>query len=685
MVKQSRQEIQQEFEAFSARIARLEALRHELDSLDTTSFEKEAKAIRVRLKDITALPFLERSLHALKAKIATRSAPVPLAVSAVPALQRRIRTLEHAIAEKRTLSKNDAHALKEIPLLERALSLVQKKLASHLQNKNVKVDSGVGVLVDTTFDEFVHHLKSELTERLREREVSMDAQMRADLSARESLFSQRYQALVQELHDNYRVRLVHDVHQGVRAQLQAELQKRLAFERKKLATQLLQQHARRLEEARLLQLHTLSQNYASKEKALKEQLALAEQQRVRTFTEKQAKLHQSIALLVQREQACAVRSKQLRRRALAQRLLLRKEQRRLLASRAHIQREALRKSLVASKALKERSFTKVKALREQLALQKNHLAQHMHELRARERLVAQEETNARMHIAHEKEVLAHAFDALHQREEGLTARARARYLAQRVALRERTAELHKREKNLAHTLADAQKVAQTEHETVATRLAELKERTTQAIAHERALGQAHEHALRVRLRAQARKHVKEAKQRAREAHRSLTTLLSQQKKSLQEKMKAVETRERSLNVHDAVLKKTVQQEKERLHKAFAHLVAQQRASILQVRREAGEKIAQQSQQHAQEYAERLHAERQKMRQELALRISTQRTEFERQVHQQVVAQTAHIKADLEADYAKRVHAMLAQHQLALDKKKAELERHVLSQAKKLFH
>lgn len=684
MVKQSRQEIQQEFEAFSAKIARLEALRHELDSLDTTSFEKEAKAIRSRLKDITALPFLERSLESLKAKITARSTP-PLTVSVIPTLQRRIRTLERTIAEKKTLSKNDAHALREIPHLERALSTVQKQLASHLRTKGVKVDSGIGVLVDTTFDEFVHHLKSELTERLREREISMDAQMRADLASRESLFSQRYQSLVQELHEKYRARLAHEVHQGVQVQLGKELQQRLAFERKKLATQLLRQHARRLEEARTLQVRTLAQAYALKEKKLKEQLSLEEQRHARIFAEKQAELHRRIGLLVQREQASSMRSAQLRRRITAQRHLLQAEQRRLRTTRASFQREALRKAMVASAASRERSLTEIRALRQQLALQKHHLMQHMQELRTRERLVAQEETHSRLQLVHEKEVLAHALDALHQREAGLTARARARYLTQRAALHERALELQKREKQLAHTLAEAQNAAQAERAGLMKQLTELKEHTAHALAHERALAQAHERAMRVRLRSQARQQVKEAKRRADEARQSLTHLLSQQKASLREKMRSVQTRERSLTTHDALLKATVSREKERLQAAFSRLVAHQRKALAQIQHHAREKIARQSRQHAQQYAQQLHAERQKMHQELSLRVSAQRADFERQVHQQVVAQTARIKANLEAEYAKRIQVTLAQRQAELEKKKVALERHVLSQAKKLFH
>jgi hypothetical protein len=390
-------------------------------------------------------------------------------------------------------------------------------------------------------------------------------------------------------------------------------------------------------------------------------------------------------LLSQRERLCSARSKRLRQQGIAQRRLLQTEQRRLEGLRTHFQREALRKAQITTKALQERSFGKLRALHQQLAVQKSHLDQHMQEVRARERLITQEEMHARLHTAHEKEALAHALDTLHQRETELTGKARARALVQRAALRERTLALRKREQHLNQTLAQARGVAQAERAQLLKQIATLKEQTALALAHERSLAQAHEKAVRARLHVQARKHLQAVRKQTASASRLLSDALSRQKGALRDKMRAVQVRERSLVAHDRLVQGAVTREKAQLQARFARVVTQQETMSATIQRHMREKMARQSQQHAQHYAQRLRAERQAMHQELALRLNAQRVELERQAHHQVLAQTGRIKQELEAEYTKRIQVALAQRQAELEKKKVALERHVLSQAKKLFH
>ena len=54
-----KENVEQEFTDFARKIARLESLKHELNSLDTKGFEPEAKIIRSKLKDTKAIPEIE--------------------------------------------------------------------------------------------------------------------------------------------------------------------------------------------------------------------------------------------------------------------------------------------------------------------------------------------------------------------------------------------------------------------------------------------------------------------------------------------------------------------------------------------------------------------------------------------------------------------------------------------------
>ena len=230
-------------------------MRHELALLPTDGFESDVAKIKVRLKDITAIPFIERSLRQLRAKIeqhAHASQQNVVGATLVGALRKRVTELEHIVHQKRLLSKTDASALHDLPHLEKQLMKLRIQVQSHLRAKQVKVDAGVGVLVDSTFDEFVARIKGELSERLREKEGSMTAQMQADLSSREELFAQRYQSLVQDLDRKYRAQLEEAMTHEVKEHLAEEVHKRIAHERTKLVGVLLKEQAERLHKERKL-------------------------------------------------------------------------------------------------------------------------------------------------------------------------------------------------------------------------------------------------------------------------------------------------------------------------------------------------------------------------------------------------------------------------------------------------
>jgi len=66
----------EDFEAFKIGIERLKELQRELNSLNTKKFKSEAQAIRLKLKNVSEIPNIERSLKILKLKIANKYKPV---------------------------------------------------------------------------------------------------------------------------------------------------------------------------------------------------------------------------------------------------------------------------------------------------------------------------------------------------------------------------------------------------------------------------------------------------------------------------------------------------------------------------------------------------------------------------------------------------------------------------------
>ena len=72
MVDKDISQVQKDFELFGKGIERLEELKQELASLDTSGFELEVEKIRPLLKQVSAIPQIERALAALKEKIDRR-------------------------------------------------------------------------------------------------------------------------------------------------------------------------------------------------------------------------------------------------------------------------------------------------------------------------------------------------------------------------------------------------------------------------------------------------------------------------------------------------------------------------------------------------------------------------------------------------------------------------------------
>ena len=112
--------LRKDFEVFSKGIQRLEELRADLDSLNTSKFKKEELSIRSKLKNVSEIPQIERELKILKQKISGTHKPTKV-VKKVNPLESKIKELENQVERKKDSEKRDAKISKEVSELEKEL------------------------------------------------------------------------------------------------------------------------------------------------------------------------------------------------------------------------------------------------------------------------------------------------------------------------------------------------------------------------------------------------------------------------------------------------------------------------------------------------------------------------------------------------------------------------------------
>ncbi len=273
MVSEKASDVRREFNSFASKVSRLELLRRELDLLDIEGFEPEVRLIRAKLNDIHALPEIERSIRALRKKIAQKTGKASHEPQ-LTTLKRNIQELrtlihkKHAVSLKRQLSSDEVQFVRDIPALEKQLRALHAEFESHMHTHKTKIDSGVGLLVDTKFDDFVSELKAELTKRLADKELSLDVHVQDELREQRTLYANKYRDLVSALKEKYAKQIQTHLHAEVQKRFNAELEQRLAHERKKVVAQVLKEQLHKLKAERQHVLASLEHDFARKRAAL---------------------------------------------------------------------------------------------------------------------------------------------------------------------------------------------------------------------------------------------------------------------------------------------------------------------------------------------------------------------------------------------------------------------------------
>ena len=217
MAAKNKEQVKKEFNEFADKVTRLESLRQQLNVLDTRGFETDARLIKAKLKDINAIPQITRELGVLRKKIEKSSAAKPRGVSResrkehrkvleeakgikrklneertevlkqTSSMKRRISELQELIKKKRRISvkkqlnDKEVNFVRDIPKLEKELGSLTDAFKKHTSSAKLKIDSGVGIMVDTKFDDFIMNIKADLSHKLKEKEMSMDSVLEHNL------------------------------------------------------------------------------------------------------------------------------------------------------------------------------------------------------------------------------------------------------------------------------------------------------------------------------------------------------------------------------------------------------------------------------------------------------------------------------------------------------------------------
>src|SRR3989344_3453284 len=239
----TKEKIKKEFDEFAQKVTRLESLKKRFDALNTNGFEKEARIIKSKLKDTKAIPQIEREINSLENKITNkyknqvhrvRSVNVKALKETDENLKRKINELRNEVKKKkkvsvkRQLSKEEVEFVKDIPKLEREIGKLKGMLEEQHRRTRIKIDSGVGVLVDSRFEEFHNKYKEKV-----------------------------HSALKKEVHEKFN----------------EELKRRLDAEKKKIVNRLVSENENRLKIQSNELSRRLNYHYSSKEIELKKRFS----------------------------------------------------------------------------------------------------------------------------------------------------------------------------------------------------------------------------------------------------------------------------------------------------------------------------------------------------------------------------------------------------------------------------
>ena len=229
--------------------------------------EKVSRKRRLSEKEIEDKRLMEKKIAELEEKVSIKKQLSKKEIEDVKSIAKL-----KGIAKRKQLSKEEVGDIKEIPELENQLKDLKKDFEEHTKASKVKIDTGVGVLIDSKYDDFINEIKAELTERLEAKEMVISNKLKANLKEQKERFAEQYTTLTNEFHQKYKEKVKEELKKDVKEKFKHILERKLAIERNKITDSLIKEHAKKLHDDRKKIIIKLESNYSAKRKKLEEDL-----------------------------------------------------------------------------------------------------------------------------------------------------------------------------------------------------------------------------------------------------------------------------------------------------------------------------------------------------------------------------------------------------------------------------
>ena len=225
--KNEKEKIKKEFYAYQDKVIRLKQLEHELNTLDTKGFETNASAIRSKLKDPKAIPEIEHALKVLRQKILAKNHHIPKPHSSLNSLRVELKS------QLKDLKEHDVELQSKVNALKQHVTHMKKHdLEEHY--KKVPIDPSVGFSIDKKFQGFTEQVKSEFSQRVRNKEKALEEQMKQELNQKKRVLEDNYNAKLSALKQWYSAKIQEEAEALAREQIRKQVPEKLQRERQKI-------------------------------------------------------------------------------------------------------------------------------------------------------------------------------------------------------------------------------------------------------------------------------------------------------------------------------------------------------------------------------------------------------------------------------------------------------------------
>ena len=246
--------LRRDFETFSRGIERLEELKQELESLNTKGYGREVSAIKLKLKNVSEIPSIERDLKALKNKINSKYKTKKR--TSIPS--RKLKELEDDFEKKVAKYRRDSSidAAEKLDTLKKEINkktffckavdfntnendsnlLVgvggsEKDLYNYEENRKKeildRVDPSVNLLHDEDSKMSLQEVRAKLSGKAKQKETELQKKFHNDLILREQLFKKKYKDLEEKYHKLYEKKVNNSLKQESKKKFNELLKKRM--------------------------------------------------------------------------------------------------------------------------------------------------------------------------------------------------------------------------------------------------------------------------------------------------------------------------------------------------------------------------------------------------------------------------------------------------------------------------